>query len=97
MLTIGIYFKAHKWGDFFCLCCKQSAFQTVFAEDGYYEEETAKDEFRFIAIRLPANMKLFPEVSTGPTRFSIHFKEMDDELSVSSYDKWFDFSLATYR
>ena len=74
-----------------------SVFQTAFAEDGYYEEEMAKDEYRFIAIRLPANLKLYPEVSTGPSRFCIHFKQMNDELKSVSFDKWFDFSLAKYR
>lgn len=74
-----------------------SVFQTVFAEDGYYEEEMEKDEYRFIAIRIPSNLKLYPEVSTGPSRFCIHFKQMNDTLKSESFNKWFDFSLAKYR
>ena len=74
-----------------------SQFQTVFAEEGYYEEEMAKDQYRFIAINLPAESNLFPEVSTGPTRFSIHFKQLSDELKSEKYEKWFDFSIAKYR
>ncbi len=74
-----------------------SVFQTVFAEDGYYEEEMTKDEYRFIAISLPANLRLYPEVSTGPSRFCIHFKQLNEELKGESFEKWFDFSLAKYR
>lgn len=74
-----------------------SQFQTAFAEDGFYEEQMAKDQYRFIAINLPLGSNLFPEVSTGPTRFSIHFRQLSDELKSEKYEKWFDFSIAKYR
>jgi cell division protein ZapD len=72
-------------------------FQTTFAEDGFYEEEYEKEQYQFIGIALPNDLNLFPEVSTGPGRFCIQFKQLDEELTSQEFNKWFDFELAKYR
>jgi cell division protein ZapD len=74
-----------------------SQFQTVSVDDGYYEEEMTRDQYRFIAINLPAGSNLFPEVSTGPTRFSIHFKQLTDRLTSEKFEGPIDFNIAKYR
>ncbi|MEK9824539.1 MAG: cell division protein ZapD, partial [Gammaproteobacteria bacterium] len=74
-----------------------SQFQTVSVDDGYYEEEMTRDQYRFIAINLPGQSHLFPEVSTGPTRFSIHFKQLTARLTSEKFEGQVDFSIAKYR
>ena len=71
--------------------------ETVFAEDGHYQEEMAKNQYQFIAISLPKEALIYPEVSAGPTRFSIHFKQLDETLSSLPFERWFDFQLTRYR
>ena len=71
--------------------------ETVFAEDGHYQEEMEKNQYQFIAVSLPVSALIYPEVSAGPTRFSIHFKQLDESLSSQSFERWFDFQLTRYR
>jgi len=73
-----------------------SFFNTAFAEDGFYQQEMRKQEFQFIGIRLPADLKIYPEVSSGPKRFSIRFMTLTDELEARQFSEWFDFELAKY-
>jgi len=71
--------------------------ETVFAEDGHYQEEMKKDQYQFIAITLPSAALIYPEVSTGSSRFSIHFKQLDETLTSQPFERWFDFQLTRYR
>ena len=71
-------------------------FNTVFAEDGYYQQEMEKHEFQFLGIRLPADLNVYPEVSSGPKRFSVRFMTLSDELEATQFSDWFDFELAKY-
>jgi len=72
-------------------------YDIAFAEDGFYQEDMENGQYRFIGIKLPREINIFPEVSAGSNRFSIHFKQLDEELNSVAYDKWFDFQLAKYR
>lgn len=71
-------------------------YQTAFAEEGFYQQEMKKNEFKFIGIRLPTEMNIYPEVSSGPKRFSIRFMRLDDNLKSEQFSDWFDFELALY-
>lgn len=71
-------------------------FNTVFAEEGFYQEEIEKHAYQFIGIRLPADLQIYPEVSSGPKRFSIRFMSLTDDLEARQFSDWFDFELAKY-
>ena len=71
-------------------------YNTAFAEDGFYQQAMDKNEFQFIGIRLPAELQVYPEVSSGPKRFSIRFMNLSDELETKQFSEWFDFELARY-
>jgi len=71
-------------------------YQTAFAEDGFYQQTMKKNEFQFISIRLPSDLNIYPEVSSGPKRFSIRFMSLSDDLKSDQFTQWFDFDLAKY-
>jgi len=71
-------------------------FSTCFAEEGFYQAEMEKNQYQFIGIRLPSELHIYPEVSTGPQRFSIHFMTLSDELKSKQFSQWFDFELIKY-
>jgi len=71
-------------------------YQTAFAEEGFYQQEMKHHEFKFIGIRLPKELNIYPEVSSGPKRFSIRFMCLDDSLKSKQFSQWFDFELALY-
>ena len=71
--------------------------ETVFAEDGHYQEEMEQNQYQFIAISLPRDSMIYPEVSSGPSRFSIHFKLLDETLTSQPFEQWFDFQLTRFR
>ena len=73
-----------------------SSFSTVRSEDGFYQQQMEKFEYQFLGIKLPAGIEIYPEVSSGPKRFSIHFKILTTELEAKQFDDSFDFELAKY-
>jgi len=72
-------------------------YQTAFAEDGFYQQGVEKNEIQFIGIRLPKDLNIYPEVSSGPQRFSIRFLTLSEELISEQYSQWFDFELVKYN
>jgi len=72
-------------------------FNTVFAEDGFYQQEMDKETYQFIGIKIPEDLQIYPEVSSGPKRFSIHFMTLSDDLETEPFSNWLDFELARYR
>jgi len=72
-------------------------FHTVFAEDGFYQQEIDKESIQFIGIKIPEDLKIYPEVSSGPNRFSIHFMKLTEDLETEPFSNWLDFELAQYR
>lgn len=71
-------------------------YQTAFAEDGFYQQSMEKNEFQFIGIRLPSELNIYPEVSSGPKRFNIRFMTLSEELNCKQFTQWFDFELVKY-
>jgi len=71
-------------------------FNTVFAEDGCYQQEISKDEFQFLGIKVPVDLQVYPEVSSGSKRFSIRFMTLNDALETKQFTDWLDFELAKY-
>jgi cell division protein ZapD len=71
-------------------------YQTAFAEDGFYHQGMEKNEFQFIGLRLPKELNIYPEVSSGPKRFSIRFMTLSEELNSEQFTQWFDFELVKY-
>lgn len=71
-------------------------YETCFAEEGFYQQEMEKNQYQFIGIRLPSELKVYPEVSSGPQRFSIRFMTLSTELTVQQFSEWFDFQLVRY-
>jgi cell division protein ZapD len=71
-------------------------YQPAFADDGFYQQSMAKNEFQFIGIRLPTELNIYPEVSSGPKRFSIRFMTLTEELKSNQFTEWFEFELVRY-
>ena len=70
---------------------------TVFAEDGFYQEQMEKNQHQFIGICVPTKLNIYPEVSSGPKRFSIRFMALSDELESIPYTDNFIFELVKYN
>ena len=70
--------------------------ENVFALDGFYQEQVEKNQFQFLAVRLPTNLNIYSEVSSGPKRFSIRFVSLSDELESKAFTDNFMFELVKY-
>ena len=73
-----------------------SSFNKVISDEGFYQQQMEKFEYQFLGIRLPGDLQIYPEVSSGPKRFSIHFMILTAELEARQYAETFDFDLAKY-
>ncbi len=71
-------------------------FDTKFAEDGFYQYEMTTDKFQFLGIKVPKDLQIYPEVSSGSKRFSIRFMSLTPELEIKQFPDWLEFELAKY-
>ncbi|MCP4273673.1 MAG: cell division protein ZapD [Gammaproteobacteria bacterium] len=71
-------------------------FNTVFAEDGFYQQEMDKETYQFLGIKIPEDLHIYPEVSSSPKRFSIRFMTLSEDLEIEQFSNWLDFELAKY-
>jgi cell division protein ZapD len=75
---------------------ESGVFKQVESENGYFQIESEVN-LNILAIKVPNQLDVYPEVSGSARRSSIQFKSLDEQLVSTTYQQFISFELALYN